>query len=193
MRILVAGHVDHGKTTFICALNSFLFHRYGIGSADRACPTMDENNCVLSQKSVTYSMGGVDYTYIDYPGEADYVDMFEAGEEHFDAALIVCAATDGPMPGTRSALRMCRDAGIEKFVVFINKTDDMYDPDMIEIMSMELAEVAAEEGCFDLAESIGSGSNVVTGSAICALENPKEIDGDCIYEVIEAVQRVCAE
>ena len=187
MRILVIGHVDHGKTTFICALNNFLYTSYGIGSADRALPTVDENNCVTSQESVSYSIDDIDYTFVDYPGFADYLDMFEKGEEKFDAALIVCAACDGPMRETTELFKAAFDYGIIKYVIFMNKTDLVEDSELTELTTAEVRFVMDENGFF------ADDAPVVNGSALNALENPDSAHSNCIYEIIEAFKHVLTE
>lgn len=184
MRVLVIGHVDHGKTTFICALNHFLFSRFGIGSAERSMPTVDEHNCVLSQESVGFSVENIDYTYVDYPGYADYLDMFETGQEKFDAALLVCAATDGPMSQTRSLFKKCLEYGIDKYVVYMSKTDIVEDEELLEFTSDEVLFVMDEEGYSDKVA-------VVFGSADKVLTSSEDEASDFIMDIIREVHKVC--
>ncbi len=186
MRILVIGHVDHGKTTFICALNNYLYTRYGIGSADRACPTTTENNCVTCQESVSYSLNDVNYTFFDCPGYADYLNMFEKGEEKYDAALLLCAACDGPMPQTIDLFKKSMEYGIDKYVVFMTKTDIAEDPELIELTTEAVLGIIDENGFHDEVP-------VVTGSALKALENPESQDANCIPAIMQAVQKVCTQ
>lgn len=186
MRILVIGHVDHGKTEFICALNQFLFKRFGIGSEDRARPTVDANNCVLAQESVGYSVENVDYAFFDYPGYADYLDMFDAGQEKFDAALIVCAATDGPMPQTRALFEKCLECGIDKYVVYMSKADIVDDDELLQLTAEEVLFMMEDAGYSDT-DSVA----VVYGGAYKALTSTDDKDSDFIMDIIREVHKVC--
>ena len=186
MRILVLGHVDHGKTTFICALNNVLFTKYGIGSADRAFPTLNESRQVTSQESVPYSLSDVNYTFVDYPGYADYLDMFEKGEEKFDAALLICALSDGPMPQTTDLFKKALEYGIDKFVVFMNKSDMALDDEMIEIITDETTLMMEEAG-------YTKNAPIVVGSASNALENPDSDANQAIIKIMSAVHNVCTQ
>lgn len=175
-KILVLGHVDHGKTTFIRALNSVLYNRFGIG--DEA--GLIREQVVTAKKSFTFVVGGESYQYMDYPGFADYIDMFEAGEEKFDAALMICAATDGPMSQTRELARMAKEKGIDKLVLFLSKVDIVDDDELVELVGFGAVEVLAEEG-YD--ESMP----MIAGSADRAMMNPMGEHGDKIVEVIKAM------
>ena len=184
MRILVLGHVDHGKTTFICALNSVLFTKYGIGSADRALPTVNENRQITSQESVPYSIEDINYTFVDYPGYADYLDMFEKGQEKFDAALVVCSLTDGPMPQTTDLFKKALAYGIDKYVVFMSKLDMTFDDEMSIIITDEVIFMMEEAGYTKKAP-------IVRGSAEKALENPDSDAANAIISIMSAVHNVC--
>lgn len=186
MKILVIGHVDHGKTTFICALNKVLYTKYGIGSEESAFPKIDENRNVLSQESVSYALGNTNYTFFDHPGYADYLDMFEKGEEQYDAALLVCSALDGPMPQTVDLFKKSLDYGINKFVVFMNKSDYVVDDDMIEIVSEEVLLTMEEAG-------FNGKAPVVFGSALNALENPDSDANQAILQIMNEMHKVCTQ
>ena len=175
-KILVLGHVDHGKTTFIRALNSVLYYRFGIGNEADLIP----GRTVSATKSASFAIGGENYQYFDYPGFADYVDMFEAGTEKFDAALMVCSAMDGPMPETIALARMAKENGIEKLALYISNTDCVDDEEMREIVTCEVEEALADEG-------YAAPIPVVQGSSVHALEFPKEEYGDRIVDTINAV------
>lgn len=186
MNILVIGHIDHGKTTFTCAINSLLFYKYGIGNEEGILPTALGTNIVTTKRSFSFSMGGTDYQYTDYPSILDYQDMFEKGEEKYDAAVLVCAVTDGPMPETKESLKLCAKHGISKLVIFANKMDNVFDP--------ELADIVIEEICF-LAEECGYSYDtpVVKGSAFKALEDRNEKCEQSIMDVLTAVHKICTE
>ena len=183
MKILVIGHVDHGKTTFICALNHVLFSKYGIGSKERSLPTTNENNYVLAQESTHYVIGDVEYAFYDYPGYADYLNMFETGQETFDAALLVCAACDGAMSQTIDLLRKSIESGIQKYVVFLNKLDLVEDLELVELISFDLMDQMKEAGC-------NQEIPIIQGSALQVLEASSEESFGCILETMAAFQKM---
>lgn len=183
MKILVIGHVDHGKTTFICALNHVLFSKYGIGSKERALPTTNENNYVLAQESTHYVICDVEYAFYDYPGYADYLNMFETGQETFDAALLVCAACDGAMSQTIDLLRKSIESGIQKYVVFLSKLDLVEDLELVELISFDLMEQMKEAGC-------NQEIPIIQGSALQVLEASSEESFGCILETMAAFQKM---
>ena len=186
MNILVIGHVDHGKTTFTCAINSLLFYKYGIGDIGGILPTAPGTNVVTTKRSFDFSIGGTNYQYTDYPGILDYQDMFEKGEEKYDAAVFVCAATDGPMPETKESLKLCAEHGISKLVIFANKMDNVFDSELADLVIEEIRFVAEECGySYD--------TPVVKGSAFKALEDRDETYEKSIMDVLIAVHKICTK
>ncbi len=175
-KILVLGHIDHGKTMFIRALNSVLYHRFGIGNET----DLTQELIVKAKNSIPFSLGGESYQYSDYPGFADYVDMFEAAVEKFDGALMVCSIMDGPMPETLKLARLAKENGIEKLALYMSNTDCVDDEEMREIVTTEVLESLTEEGYI-------SSIPVVLGSSTRAAEFPIAEYGDRIIDTIKAV------
>ena len=183
MKILVIGHVDHGKTTFIRALNHVLFSKYGIGSEESSFPTVNEANAITAQESVHYTIGNVEYAFYDYPGYADYLNMFESGQETFDAALLVCAASDGPMGQTYELLRKSIESGIQKYVVFLSKLDLVENLELVELISYDLMSQMEEAGC-------DHDVPIVQGSALQVLETPSEESYSCILDIMKEFHKI---
>lgn len=181
MRILVTGNVDHGKTTLLLALNHVLYSKYKVGSAGSHIAPLT----VSVMESVPFSINGTSYTFVDYPGYADYMNMFDAGQEKFDAALIVCSAADGPMRETRDLIQKCLEYGIEKYVLFMNMTDLIPDEDLVEFATEEAILFMEDEG-------YSQEFPVIKGSALKALEDPEK-HGDCFVKLISAVHKVCTQ
>lgn len=183
MKILVIGHVDHGKTTFIRALNHVLYSKYGIGTEESSLSTVNKANIVTAQESLHYTMGNIEYAFYDYPGYADYLDMFEAGKETFDAALLVCAASDGAMGQTIDLLHKALESGIQKFVVFLSKLDLVEDLEFVELMSFDLIAEMEEAGC-------NQDVPIIRGSALQVLETSSEESFGCILDIMSAVHKM---
>ncbi len=183
MKILVIGHVDHGKTTFIRALNHVLFSKYGIGTEESSLLTINEANIVTAQESQHYNMGNVEYAFYDYAGYADYLDMFEAGQETFDAALLVCDASSGAMGQTIDLLQKSIESGIQKFVIFLSKLDLVEDLEFIELISYDLMSQMEEAGC-------NCEVPIIQGSALQALETSNEESYSCILDIIKEFHKI---
>ncbi|KAF9585077.1 translation elongation factor Tu [Lunasporangiospora selenospora] len=175
------GHVDHGKTTLTAAITKTLA---GLGQAefrdynqiDKA-PEEKARGITISTAHVEYETKNRHYAHVDCPGHADYIKNMITGAAQMDGAIIVVAATDGQMPQTREHLLPSRS-----LVVFINKVDAIDDPEMLELVDMEMRDVLSTYG-FD-----GENTPIVMGSALCALEGRnKEIGEDAIHKLMEAV------
>ncbi|KAI1824694.1 elongation factor Tu precursor [Xylaria intraflava] len=180
------GHVDHGKTTLSAAITkrqaekglaSFLEY----GSIDKA-PEERKRGITISTAHIEYSTVNRHYSHVDCPGHADYIKNMITGAANMDGAIIVVAASDGQMPQTREHLLLARQVGVQKIVVFVNKVDAIEDPEMLELVEMEMRELLTQYG-FD-----GDTSPIIMGSALMALEGKREdIGSKKIDELLEAV------
>ncbi|CAN3359262.1 elongation factor Tu, mitochondrial [Diutina catenulata] len=180
------GHVDHGKTTLTAAITKVLSEKGGAdfldyGAIDRA-PEERARGITISTAHVEYETDNRHYAHIDCPGHADYIKNMITGAAQMDGAIIVLAATDGAMPQTREHLLLARQVGIQELVVFVNKVDTIDDPEMLELVEMEIRELLSEFG-FD-----GDNTPVIMGSALCALEGKQpEIGEQAITKLMAAV------
>jgi elongation factor Tu len=162
------GHVDHGKTTLTAAI-TFVLSQKGLAkktsydSIDSA-PEEKERGITINTAHVEYETLSRHYAHVDCPGHADYVKNMITGAAQMDGAIVVCAATDGPMPQTREHILLARQVGVPKIVIFMNKVDLVEDPEMLELVDMELRELMTTYG-FD-----GDNASIIQGSALKALE-----------------------
>ncbi|KAI1414554.1 translation elongation factor Tu [Hypoxylon sp. FL1857] len=180
------GHVDHGKTTLSAAITkrqaekglaSFLDY----GSIDKA-PEERKRGITISTAHIEYSTDNRHYSHVDCPGHADYIKNMITGAANMDGAIIVVAASDGQMPQTREHLLLARQVGVQKIVVFVNKIDAIEDPEMLELVEMEMRELLNHYG-FE-----GDETPVVMGSALMALEGKRDDIGvNKIDELMKAV------
>ena len=180
------GHVDHGKTTLTAAITLVLNKRYGSGEfidyahIDKA-PEERERGITISTSHVEYETPNRHYAHVDCPGHADYVKNMITGAAQMDGAILVCSAADGPMPQTREHILLARQVGVPKIVVFLNKEDQVDDPELIELVEMEIRDLLSEYD-FD-----GDNTPIVVGSALKALEDPEGEWGDKIVKLMEEV------
>ena len=180
------GHVDHGKTTLTAAITSVLNKRYGTGEAvafdniDKA-PEERERGITISTAHVEYETPNRHYAHVDCPGHADYVKNMITGAAQMDGGILVVSAADGAMPQTREHILLSRQVGVPKLVVFLNKEDMVDDPELIELVEMEIRELLSEY------EFDGDNTPIVKGSALKALEDPSSEWGDKILELMQAV------
>jgi len=178
------GHVDHGKTTLTAAITYVLAEKglakkTSYDSID-AAPEEKERGITINTAHVEYETEKRHYAHVDCPGHADYVKNMVTGAAQMDGAILVVAATDGPMPQTREHILLARQVGVPKIVVFMNKVDLVDDPEMLELVEMEVRELLEQYG-FD-----GNHSAVIKGSALKALEG--EAKGkEAIWELMNAV------
>ena len=162
------GHVDHGKTTLTAAI-TFVLSEQGLAkktsydSIDSA-PEEKERGITINTAHVEYETANRHYAHVDCPGHADYVKNMITGAAQMDGAILVCAATDGPMPQTREHILLARQVGVPQIVVFMNKVDLVDDPEMLELVDMELRELLSSYK-FD-----GDNASIIQGSALKALE-----------------------
>ena len=180
------GHVDHGKTTLTAAITTVLAEKglselRSFDSIDKA-PEERERGITISTAHVEYNTAERHYAHVDCPGHADYVKNMITGAAQMDGAILVCSAADGPMPQTREHILLARQVGVPKIVVFMNKVDMVDDPELIELVEMEIRELLNEY------EFPGDDIPIIKGSALKALENPKdEAAAECIMELMNAV------
>lgn len=180
------GHVDHGKTTLSAAItkrqaDKGMANYLDYGAIDKA-PEERKRGITISTSHIEYSTDNRHYSHVDCPGHADYIKNMITGAANMDGAIIVVAASDGQMPQTREHLLLARQVGVQKIVVFVNKVDVIEDPEMLELVEMEMRELLTSYG-FD-----GDETPVIMGSALCALENKRpEIGEQKIDELLQAV------
>src|SRR6195952_5432373 len=139
------GHVDHGKTTLTAAITTILASK-GMAEARKyddidAAPEEKERGITINTEHVEYSTANRHYAHVDCPGHADYVKNMVTGAAQMDGAIIVVAATDGPMPQTREHILLARQVGVPSLVVFMNKVDMVDDPELLELVEMEVREL----------------------------------------------------
>jgi len=179
------GHVDHGKTTLTAAITKVLHEKYGSGMAkafadiDNA-PEERERGITIATAHVEYETDKRHYAHVDCPGHADYVKNMITGAAQMDGAILVVAATDGPMPQTREHILLARQVGVPQLVVFMNKVDLVDDEELLELVELEVRELL-EKYEFD-----GDDAAIVAGSALGAL-NGEEQWVEKILELMEAV------
>ena len=180
------GHVDHGKTTLTAAITKTLHERLGTGEAvafeniDKA-PEERERGITISTAHVEYETSKRHYAHVDCPGHADYVKNMITGAAQMDGAILVVAATDGVMAQTREHILLSRQVGVPYIVVFMNKCDMVDDPELLELVEMEIRDLLNEY------EFPGDDTPVIQGSALKALEDPSSEWGDKIMELMDAV------
>ena len=180
------GHVDHGKTTLTAAITLVLNKKYGTGEfiafdhIDKA-PEERERGITISTSHVEYETPNRHYAHVDCPGHADYVKNMITGAAQMDGAILVVSAADGPMPQTREHILLARQVGVPQLVVFLNKADMVDDPELIELVEMEVRELLTEY------EFDGDNIPIIVGSALEALQNPDSEWADKIIELMEAV------
>ena len=179
------GHVDHGKTTLTAAItqtqsNLGLAAKRDFDTIDNA-PEEKERGITISTSHVEYETATRHYAHVDCPGHADYIKNMITGAAQMDGAILVVSAADGPMPQTREHVLLARQVNVPSIVVFMNKVDQVDDPELLELVEMELRDLLSEYK-FD-----GDNTPIVKGSALKALENPNDAEAvKCIGELMEA-------
>ena len=179
------GHVDHGKTTLTAAItqtqsNLGLAAKRDFDTIDNA-PEEKERGITISTAHVEYETANRHYAHVDCPGHADYIKNMITGAAQMDGAILVVSAADGPMPQTREHVLLARQVNVPSIVVFMNKVDQVDDPELLELVEMELRDLLSEYK-FD-----GDNTPIVKGSALKALENPNDAEAvKCIGELMDA-------
>ncbi len=172
LNIGTIGHVDHGKTTLTAAITKVLAAKGGaevrdFDTIDNA-PEEKERGITINTSHVEYETDNRHYAHVDCPGHADYVKNMVTGAAQMDGAILVCAATDGPMPQTREHILLARQVGVPAIVVFLNKADMVDDEELMELVEMEVRELLS------FYEYDGDNAPIVTGSALGALNGEAE-------------------
>ncbi len=186
------GHVDHGKTTLTAAITKTLFQRYHLGEfvafdqIDKA-PEERERGITIATAHVEYETPNRHYAHVDCPGHADYVKNMITGAAQMDGAILVVAATDGPMPQTREHILLSRQVGVPYILVFLNKCDMVDDEELLDLVEMEVREL------LDSYDFPGDDTPIIRGSALMALEDPEGPWGDAIVQLFEACDEYIPE
>ena len=186
VNIGTVGHVDHGKTTLTAAITKVLADK---GLADKLdfeqidnAPEEKERGITINTAHVEYQTDNRHYAHVDCPGHADYIKNMITGAAQMDGAILVVAATDGPMQQTREHLLLARQVNVPSIVVFMNKCDQVDDPELLELVEMELREL------LDQYDFPGDDTPIIQGSALNALNSDGTgADADKIYELMDAV------
>ena len=178
------GHVDHGKTTLTAAITKVLAEKGGAQFMDYnmidKAPEERERGITINTSHVEYETAKRHYAHVDCPGHADYVKNMITGAAQMDGALLVVSAADGPMPQTREHILLARQVGVPAIVVFLNKSDQVDDPELIELVEMEVRELLSQ---YDYP---GDEIPIVVGSALKALEGDPEQEAN-ILKLMDAV------
>jgi len=187
------GHIDHGKTTLTAAITKILAEKGGadfvpFDEIDKA-PEEKERGITIATAHVEYETENRHYAHVDCPGHADYIKNMITGAAQMDGAILVVGANDGPMPQTREHILLARQVGVPFIVVFLNKTDMVDDPELIELVELELRELLS------LYEFPGDDIPIIPGSALKALESgdPDSEDAKCIFELLDALDNYIPE
>ncbi len=181
------GHVDHGKTTLTAAITKTLFERYKLGqevafeNIDKA-PEERERGITISTAHVEYETPVRHYAHVDCPGHADYVKNMITGAAQMDGAILVVAATDGPMAQTREHILLSRQVGVPYIVVFMNKCDMVDDEELLDLVEMEIRDLLSEY------EFPGDDIPIIRGSALQALQDPNGAWGDKIVDLFNEIE-----
>ena len=181
------GHVDHGKTTLTAAITKYLANEGHAKFEDYAdidkAPEERERGITINTAHVEYETESRHYAHVDCPGHADYIKNMITGAAQMDGAILVIAATDGPMAQTKEHLLLARQVGVPYIVVFMNKVDQVDDEELLDLVEMEIRDTLNEY------EFPGDDTPIIRGSALLALQAPSNDDPacDCIRELLEAV------
>ena len=192
MNIGTIGHVDHGKTTTTAGISAVLDTLYGGGEGVRDFASIDNapeeraRGITINTSHVEYETDVRHYAHVDCPGHADYVKNMITGAAQMDAAILIVAATDGPMAQTREHILLSRQVGVPYIVVFLNKCDMVDDEEMLDLVEMEVRELLSK---YDFP---GDDTPIIRGSGLVALENPADMDKEygakTIVELFKAIE-----
>jgi len=181
------GHIDHGKTTLTAAITKMLSIKGGANyvpfdQIDKA-PEEKERGITIATAHVEYETANRHYAHVDCPGHADYIKNMITGAAQMDGAILVVAATDGPMPQTREHILLARQVGVPCLVVFMNKVDLVDDPELLELVELEVRELLSKYGF------PGDDIPVIQGSALKALEadGVDSADAKCVFDLMDAL------
>jgi len=187
------GHIDHGKTTLTAAITKTLAAKgkakfVPFDQIDKA-PEEKERGITIATAHVEYETDKRHYAHVDCPGHADYIKNMITGAAQMDGAILVVAATDGPMPQTREHVLLARQVGVPYIVVFMNKVDAVDDPELLDLVEMELRELLTSY------KFPGNEIPIIRGSALKALntDDPNSEDAKCIHELMDAIDTYIPE
>ena len=182
------GHVDHGKTTLTAAITKTLalkgqaqYEAYDM--IDKA-PEERERGITINTAHVEYETDARHYAHVDCPGHADYVKNMITGAAQMDGAILVVAASDGPMAQTKEHILLARQVGVPAIVVFMNKADQVDDPELLELVEMDIRETLSEY------EFPGDDIPIITGSALAALEAPDDLSNEAYKPILDLMDAV---
>lgn len=182
------GHIDHGKTTLTAAITMRLSQKAGEGNVKKFedidnAPEEKERGITINTAHVEYETDARHYAHVDCPGHADYVKNMITGAAQMDGAILVVAASDGPMPQTREHILLARQVNVPRIVVFLNKVDQVDDPELLELVEMELREL------LDKYDFPGDEIPIISGSALAAMNSEGKDDDacKCVDELMVAV------
>ena len=185
------GHVDHGKTTLTAAITAVLADRgfspaVAFDQIDKA-PEEKERGITINSAHIEYETANRHYAHVDCPGHADYVKNMITGAAQMDGSILVVAATDGVMAQTKEHVLLARQVGVPYIIVFMNKCDMVDDPELLDLVEMEIRDLLTEY------EFPGDDTPIIRGSALKALEDPKSEWGDKIMELMNTVDEYIPE
>ncbi|MHC4387019.1 MAG: elongation factor Tu [Planctomycetota bacterium] len=182
------GHIDHGKTTLTAAITMRLVQKLGTGKVKKFeeidnAPEEKERGVTINTAHVEYETDKRHYAHVDCPGHADYIKNMITGAAQMDGTILVVAAGDGPMPQTREHILLARQVNVPKIVVFLNKVDQVDDPELLDLVELEIREL------LDKYEFPGDEIPIIRGSALAAMESEGKDDEacKCVDELMEAV------
>src|SRR6187401_1336881 len=186
MNVGTIGHVDHGKTTLTAAMTMILAKKFG-GEAKTyaqidSAPEEKARGITINTAHVEYETKNRHYAHVDCPGHADYVKNMITGAAQMDGAILVVSAADGPMPQTREHILLARQVGVPYMVVFLNKVDMVEDPELLDLVELEVRELLKTY------QFPGDDIPIITGSALAALEDrDPEIGEQAVRKLLDAV------
>ena len=182
------GHVDHGKTTLTAAITTCLAKKGQAAAMDYAsidaAPEEKERGITINTAHVEYETDKRHYAHVDCPGHADYVKNMITGAAQMDGAILVVAASDGPMAQTKEHILLARQVGVPAIVVFLNKADQVDDPELLELVEMDVRETLSE---YDFP---GDDTPIIVGSALAALEAPDDLSDPAYKPIIDLMDAV---
>ncbi|MCR5284514.1 MAG: elongation factor Tu [Treponema sp.] len=184
MNVGTIGHVDHGKTTLSAAITTYCGNKYGdkvlkYDEIDNA-PEEKERGITINTRHLEYQSDKRHYAHIDCPGHADYIKNMITGAAQMDGSILVVSAPDSVMPQTREHLLLARQVGVPKIIVFLNKVDQVDDPDLLELVVEEVKDTLQEYG-------FSGDTPIIKGSAFKALNDPTPENTACIEELLQAM------
>src|SRR6187402_461019 len=182
------GHIDHGKTTLTAAITKVLHDKYpnlneasAFDQIDKA-PEEKQRGITINTSHVEYETENRHYAHVDCPGHADYIKNMITGAAQMDGAILVCSAADGPMPQTREHILLARQVGVPNIVVFLNKADMVDDPELLELVEMEVRDLLSSY------EFPGDDIPIIVGSALKAIEgDTSDIGVPAVIKLLETM------